>query len=395
MKLWRNKMKRIFLTFLLLLISFSVFAFDFGGILSTTSYVQDSVSNLSFNQYVESSLWMRANLGKNTSLTSDIFYSFNGDFANEAELQAGKNSTFINKLDLSSLKLTSKFNLENNISLNLSLGRFLINDFSGVVFAQKLDALALNFVTENAIVNFYTGYTGLLNQYTVSMFSPKFVPDANPFYTFATPYIVANVSVKLPVLFASQNLGLEFYTAIDAKDFSYNRIYSGISFDGPIYKSLYYALTSTFQFNLGTYPEKSNFGNLTKAEISWFSGVKSFILSANATYLSDSFTPITSTDVLSDGSDLDSVLKTGIFASVKPMEKLFLSLGSDFVFDVAENNSIQDYKGFQYSAQLRYQLFDDVLLNFSASQIFYNQQNSVYQNQEPYLNLKAHIRISF
>ena len=99
-------MKRIFLTFLLLLTSFSVFAFDFGGILSTTSYVQDSVSNLSFNQYVESSLWMRANLGKNTTLTSDIFYSFNGDFANEAELQAGKNSTFINKLDLSSLKLT-------------------------------------------------------------------------------------------------------------------------------------------------------------------------------------------------------------------------------------------------------------------------------------------------
>ena len=219
-------MKRIFLTFLLLLTSFSVFAFDFGGILSTTSYVQDSVSNLSFNQYVESSLWMRANLGKNTTLTSDIFYSFNGDFANESELQAGKESTFINKLDLSSLKLTSKFNLENNSSLNLYLGRFLINDFSGVVFAQKLDALALNFVTENAIVNFYTGYTGLLNQYTVSMFSPKFVPDANPFYTFATPYVVANVSAKFPVLFASQNLGLEFYTAIDAKDFEYNRIFS-------------------------------------------------------------------------------------------------------------------------------------------------------------------------
>ena len=124
-------MKRIFLTFLLLLASFSVFAFDFGGILSTTSYVQDSVKNLSFNQYVESSLWMRAKLGNNTTLTSDIFYSFNGDFANDAEIQAGKTSSFINKLDLSSLKLDTKFNLKNNNSLNLSLGRFLINDFSG------------------------------------------------------------------------------------------------------------------------------------------------------------------------------------------------------------------------------------------------------------------------
>ena len=388
-------MKRIFLIFLLLLTSFSVFAFDFGGILSTTSYVQDSVSNLSFNQYVESSVWMRANLGKNTTLTSDIFYSFNGDFANEAEVQTGKKSTFINKLDLSSLKLTTKFNLENNSTLNLSLGRFLINDFSGVVFAQKLDAFALSFINENAIINFYTGYTGLLNQYTVSMYSPDFVPESNPFYTFAPPYIVANVSAKFPVLFASQNLGFEVYTALDSKDFSYNRIFSAISFDGPIYKSLYYTLISTFQFNIGTYPEKSNFGNLTKAEISWFSGVKSFILSANVTYLSDSFTPITSTDVLSDGSDLDSVLKTGIFASVKPLDKLFLSLGSDFAFDVAENNSIQDYKGFQYSAQIRYELFDDVLLNVSASQIFYNQQNPVYQNQEPYLTLKAHVRISF
>ena len=388
-------MKRIFLTFLLLLTSFYVFAFDFGGILSTTSYAQDSVSNLSFNQYVESSLWMRANFGKNTTLTSEAFYSFNGDFANEAEVQTGKKSTFINKLDLSSLKLTTKFNLENNSALNLSLGRFLINDFSGVVFAQKLDTFALSFINENAIINFYTGYTGLLNQYTVSMYSPDFVPESNPFYTFAPPYIVANVSAKFPVLFASQNLGFEVYTALDSKDFSYNRIFSAISFDGPIYKSLYYALISTFQFNIGTYPEKSNFGNLTKAEISWFSGVKSFILSANVTYLSDSFTPITSTDVLSDGSDLDSVLKTGIFASVKPLDKLFLSLGSDFAFDVAENNSIQDYKGFQYSAQIRYELFDDVLLNVSASQIFYNQQNPVYQNQEPYLTLKAHVRISF
>ena len=201
------------------------------------------------------------------------------------------------------------------------------------------------------------------------MFSPKFVPEANPLYTFATPYIVANVSAKFPVLFASQNLGVELYTALDVKDFEYNRIFTALSFDGPIYKSLYYALTSTFQFNLGTYPEKSVFGNLTKAEISWFSGLKSFILSASATYVSDSFTPITSTDVLSDGSD--------------------------FVFDVAENNSVENYKGFQYSAQVRYELFDDVLLNLSASQIFYNQQNPVYQNQEPYLNLKAHIRISF
>ena len=74
------------------------------------------------------------------------------------------------------------------------------NDFSGVVFAQKLDALALSFVNENATVNFYTGYTGLLNQYTVLMYSPKFVPEANPLYTFAAPYILANVSAKFPVL---------------------------------------------------------------------------------------------------------------------------------------------------------------------------------------------------
>ena len=82
-------------------------------------------------------------------------------------------------------------------------------------------------------------------------------------------------------------------------------------------------------------------------------------------------------------------------ASIKPIEPLFLSLSSDFVFDVAENNSVQDYKGFQYSAQVRYQIFDDVLVNFTASQIFYNQDNPIYQNQDSYLSLKAHVRISF
>ena len=112
-------MKRIFLTFLLLLTSFSVFAFDFGGILSTTSYVQDSVSNLSFNQYVETTLWTRANLGKNTTFSTEFFYSFNGDFANASELQAGKNSTFTNKFDLSNIKFTSKFYLENGTILSI------------------------------------------------------------------------------------------------------------------------------------------------------------------------------------------------------------------------------------------------------------------------------------
>jgi hypothetical protein len=136
-------------------------------------------------------------------------------------------------------------------------------------------------------------------------------------------------------------------------------------------------------------------GNFTKAEISWFSGIKSLILSANVIYVSDSFTPISSIDILTDGSNLDSVFKTGFLASIKPIEPLFLSLSSDFVFDVAENNSVQDYKGFQYSAQVRYQIFDDVLVNFTASQIFYNQDNPIYQNQDSYLSLKAHVRISF
>ena len=366
-------MKKIILSIFILSVSISVFAFNFGGILSTTSYVQDSVSNLSFNQYVETSLWMRANFGKNTTLSADIFYSFNGDFANKSELNVGKTSSFLNKLDISSLKLISKFYLKSG-TIDLSLGRFLINDFSGSVFAQKLDALALGFVNQSFVLKFYTGYTGLLNYYTVSMYSPKFIPEANPIYTFATPYIVANVSAKFPVLFASQNLGIELYTAIDAKNFEY---------------------TSTYQFNLGSYPEKHSWGNLTKAEISWFTGIYSLILSANVLYVSDSFTPISTVDVLTDGSNLDSVFKTGFLASIKPIESLFLSLGSDFVFDVTDNNNVQNYKGFQYSALVRYELFDDVLLNVSASQLFYNQQNPVYQNQEPYLTLKAHIRISF
>ncbi|MEE0879338.1 MAG: hypothetical protein UH788_08675 [Treponemataceae bacterium] len=387
-------MKRIFLVFLLLITSFSVFAFDFGGILSTTSYVQDPVTNLSFNQYVETTLWTRAKFGKNTTFSTELFYSFNGDFVNDSELQVGKNSTFTNKFDLSNLKVTSKVYFENG-TMDLSVGRFLVNDFSGKVLAQKIDVAAFSFSNQSLVLKFYAGYTGLLNSYTVGMFSPDFVPDKNPFYTFAAPYGIANLSVKLPVLFASQNLGFEVYTALDTQDFSYNRIYSGISFDGPIYKSLYYAFTSTYQFNLGSYPEKHSWGNLTKAEISYFSGINSLILSANVLYVSDSFTPISSTDVLTDGSNLDSVFKTGFLASIKPIESLFLSLGSDFVFDVTDNNNVQNYKGFQYSALVRYELFDDVLLNVSASQLFYNQQNPVYQNQEPYLTLKAHIRISF
>ncbi|MCR4789508.1 MAG: hypothetical protein K5839_00345 [Treponemataceae bacterium] len=382
-------MKKFTSLILCLILASSLFAFDFGGVITATGYTESPVDTLSYKQYADINFWMKAKFSKNLTFTSDFMYSMDYDTAATSFITGA-----IHKADVTALKLVGNYELANRNRFGFSLGRFAVADITGLVLAQNLDAAGFTLKTKNSnIFNFYAGYTGLLNSKTITMYSRDFTGKSNQFYCLAAPYIAGGFVGKFPSLFADQNLAIEAIALVDAYDFSDYTAYADLALDGPIYKSLYYALATSFSFNYIKDTEielAQMFANLSKVEISYFFDWYSLILTASAIYVSDDFNPITQQSASIDSVYYDNILKTGISASVKFIEPLFISLGADALFAVDETNLISGYTGLQYNVAIRYTPLDDLQIGASASQLFYADST-----QPSYLTVKGSVRLSY
>ena len=381
-------MKKIVSILTSLILATSVFAFEWGGIIGETSYVDNTISTLSFNEYADIDLWMRAQFNKNLSLSGDAFYSLDYDFSQDSFASAA-----IQKADLNSFFLRGIYALgDSNWSTAFSVGRFIVADTTSYILSQKLDGAGVSFTSPKSyVLKFYAGYTGLLNSLTNSVYSPYYSQSDSIIYTFAVPYILADFTASFQSLFAGQNLTIEALGAIDANfgKTAYNRAYISLALDGPIYKSLYYALASSFEGILDNTEGSTSpfeFANLSKAEIMYFFDWNSLVLSANAIYVTDKFTTITETDATIDSMAYNAMFKTGVSTAAKFIDVIKLSLGLDAIFD-----SDFAYTGLQYNISFIYQILDDLQLNIYAAQFFYNNTPI----SDSYLTAKGSIRIAF
>ncbi|MCR5699127.1 MAG: hypothetical protein K6G52_05725 [Treponemataceae bacterium] len=381
-------MKKVISILTSLILATSVFAFEWGGIIGETSYTDDTISNLSFKEYADINMWMRAQFNKNLSLSGDVIYSLDYDFS-----QSSFASAATQKADLNSLFLRGTYALgDSGWNTGFSVGRIIVADTTSYILSQKLDAAGVSFTSPKSFtLKFYAGYTGLLNSLTNSVYSPYFTAEDTIIYSLAAPYILADFTASFQSLFASQNLTVEALTAIDANfgNSSYNRVYLNLGLDGPIYKSLYYALASSFEGILDSSTGSETpfeFSNLSKAEIMYFFDWNSLVLSANALYVMDNFTSISEQDATIDSMKYTAMFKTGISSSVKFIDVINLSVGLDAVFD-----SSFAYTGVQYNLSFRYQILDDLQASIYAAQFFYN--NAAITDS--YLTVKGSVRIAF
>lgn len=382
-------MKKSLSVLAIILLSTSLFAFEWGGIIGATEYTEDAIDSLSFKQYADADLWFRANFGENLYLSGDMFYSFDYDFASPSFSDGCSQ-----KLDLNSFTFRGNFDLaQSDWNLAFSLGRFNVSDITSLVLAQKIDGAGVSFTSQQSYsIKLYGGYTGLLNSQTVTMYSPDYTAKNTILYSFAVPYAIAGLNAQFTSLFANQNFSLEAITALDAQDFSYNRAYVDLSLDGPIYKSLYYAMATSFAliFDNSLLETSSQFswGNLSKAEIMYFFNWNSLVVDASVVYITDDFTSITSQEATAPGDYYDSIAKAGLTASAKFFNVLFLAVGCDAVFEVS--SYIPSYSGVQYDVSLRYKPLDDLQIATSVSQFFYADAN-----KPSYLCAKGSVKLSF
>lgn len=289
-------------------------------------------------------------------------------------------------LDLTLLKFSHTMKISRTTSLILSVGRFGFSDTTRLILNQAADGFLLNFKMPKFTLTFYSGYTGLLNSLNIDMLAHKKATWARRYsmiYDFASPYLIADLGVSFPYLFKQQTLGVEFLAAIglpgpNGNNLGLSRFYATLLLNGPIIHNLFYVLSTTF----GDY-NGIDISNMTKFNLTFYPNYKSSNITFNVLYASGengpigSFLGLTGIDATyaTTNTQHSGMFKTGISASMKPVNPLLVGLGADVVVNCVENNF--DYRGFQWNAQLRYQVFSDLqlallLTNFIGKEISYD-----------------------
>ncbi|MBO7638862.1 MAG: hypothetical protein J6W60_02845 [Treponema sp.] len=370
----------------------SVHAVDFGG-------------SLENNTRLGSSTFDKWELAQQDSLTGWLKVPFNSDGklylategtlflnVNVLDLSNSSSATTDFLFDIGLFKLGGVFNIGDNL-LQLNLGRFFTTDVTGIIMTQTTDGIQGAFTSDYFKASLFAAYTGLTN----AMFSPiidgptsTFVPDDSKVYCFNSPYIVTGATISAPYLFANQTVGLEFFgmfgtKGINGDNAGYNRSYLTLFMNGPIAKNLFYTLSSSLEF-------KDGIANLTSATLSYYPAFKSASISLNAVYASGESGSLKAFEAFSSNTatyaynlpEYTGLLKFGLKGSIKPIENLYTSVGADIALDTGSESG---FRGFQWDAAVKYQIFTDLQASLIAKQ-FYDSKDKANNSTSFALNVR-------
>ncbi|MCR5044949.1 MAG: hypothetical protein K6A42_00040 [Treponema sp.] len=383
--IFNKNVKALFFACGLAIFAASAFSFDFGGsIRNNTKFKGSKFSNIKLDQVDDINLWARFPISKDgkTYFIAEGLYEF--------ELA---DTTVFNRLDLDLFKFAGAFKVGKR-ALNVSAGRFIYSDLTGLVYSQNGDGLYVNYDGGNFAVSAYAAYTGLLNAALVKMLdhpSDSFVYDTKAVYELAQKYIVGAATFSLPALAGSHSLSAQFLGAFKLDGKSYNRLYGTACITGPIVKTLYYTLSTTmgFQsFDGGSF----DISNMSSAKVSYFLPFKDMTINCGGLYASGShgpfepfraFTKIDAYNSLTEPQH-SGIIKGSFSATIKPIQTLLAYAGCDVIINAA--TSSLEYKGIQYNVGADWQIFSDLKTGVAFLQYIDN-DNSDYNKIQIALNV--------
>ena len=198
-------MKKLILSGILACLLAPVFAFTWNGVVDNTSKLSsnDDFSALSLEQ--SNGVHLSINAPFNT--TGTLKFVAEGSFKYKLTSNFDAKTSDLKMIANCDLfKFAGKWNVGKGI-VALDLGRFMISDISGNVFAQKSDGLSLSYDALKFRVGAYAGYTGLQNRLDLTMLNnPQ--DDAN-FYALTAGYVPVMVNFTYKTLFETQTLGIQ------------------------------------------------------------------------------------------------------------------------------------------------------------------------------------------
>ena len=355
-------MKKIVIVCAFICSLFSLSAYEWGGLFSEyfkVNFTGKTIEDSKFRQSNFASLWVSAPIAdEKLFFSGQTTYKYNFDF--------GSNNLFFSVFDFDLIKFSSQINFSQSVA-NVNFGRLYMQDNTGSIFSQKVDAVSLITNFTHCEMTLFLGYTGLLNSINDVMLGQNRIAHVQNgmFYLPAHKYLPVIFSLNFPSIFLNQQFDFETDVFFDLEQENFTRMYATIGFSGPISSFMFYKISSTF----GT----ENFNKFTN-----YSSLKtnfilsdSLLLNVNLEYASGNqlffskFTGFTSRTAYN--SSLYPELSGVILPSVDLVFS-FMDYYSAFsvktVFDYPE---IQiNFKGVEVCGNLLLNIFSDLQISFSG-----------------------------
>ena len=379
--------KRILFSALLICVSASIHAFDFGGSLGTYTKLgtpavpgDDEFKNYSLKQEEILTGWFRHDFDSSMFIASEVDVRFRTTASNLEKTDDIENVVIP---DVKLLRISKKIGSASNTIL-VNAGRFYFADISGTIFSQPSDGLNVLLSSRRVNAKVYANYTGLLNAQNVTILNKKdssYALDTKKGWYFAAPYTNAGLSVDFPYLFANQTLSAEFLASfgtpgIEDGTSGYNRLWGTLGLNGFILKNLCYVFTTTFGTEL-----EDGVSNLTKLSFTYLPKFKSMTVSVFGHYASGEqfglkpFKGFTKSTVCSSAvePEYSGIVKTGANISIKPVKSILAGLNGSAVFSCPKDDF--EYKGFEAGISGNFQIFSDLNINGSFTQFAAKEKN--------------------
>lgn len=368
-----------------LLAASALSAVEWGGVITNETMFAGKVDSLKLKQSDSADLWLNVPFNKTNSinLSAEGYYKFVYDDTEIAD------ETFENVLNLSLLEFSLSRMIQGGKVLSVSAGRFSVSDLTGFVFDQAVDGVSVGLSTAAADFSVFAGYTGLLNSKEVTIITPddtEYEESSGALYTLAPKYLPFGFSAVFPSLFANQNLSFEGWGFVDFNGDSYSRYYASVGLDGFLMSRLFYKIQTVF----GTENFESLM-NLTLFSLD-FNPVNKLGVRLYGVYASgeqgklsafSGFSSVTAVSARFEDILYSSLLTGGFVVSNTFGNILFVSAGGSVLFDISDSSA--EYFGIQFSADVLWNIFHDVQVGFSASQLICEQSD----NSRTALSLKA------
>lgn len=377
--------KWLYVSAALILVSSALSAVEWGGVVTNETLFAGKIDSLKLKQSDSADVWLNIPFNKTNSvhLSAEMYYRFVYDDTDVAD------KSFENVLNLSLLKFSAVRMIKGGSVLSVSAGRFPVSDLTGLVFNQAADGVNVRLSAAAADFSVFAGYTGLLNSKEVTIITPRdteYEERTDDFYTLAAQYLPFGFSLSFPSLFANQNVSFEGWGFVDLNGDDWHRWYASAGLDGFLMSRLSYRLQTVF----GTENFESLM-NLTSFSLD-FNPVRKLDMRLYGVYASGSqgnlsafngFSSVTAVSARFEDILYSSLLAGGLTVSDIFGNCLLVSAGALVLFDVS--GSAAEYFGMQFTADILWNMFSDVQLGFSASQLICRQAD----NSRTALSLKA------
>jgi hypothetical protein len=415
-----------------------VSAFDWGGTLDNSTTVDYTFTDpdASLSQKDTLALWLE------TGISPSLVFTLQGSFTYTYESPKPE-YPYLPDVDLLNLHGTVSLERERISLIRYTIGRFVLNDFTGLVLADGIDGFKVDWSSRVANASLAVGYSGLhFDQNSTINISWA---DFNNTELLAPPRLIGELSVEFPELFLRQDLHTVFLMQQDfrpenellsegpgleltGKGGRLSTQYLGAGLNGGLIPSLYYEIFAylgtgkSLSYIDGEYQYEWILSTLLGASLRYFreellhtraelrllfaSGDEDFsnsVIEANREGLATMFVPISTRDLaLVFSPRLANLIFLEASYSIKPLPELQTQI-KGIVFLRPTTGPVSDtrvtddsvYLGSEIDTVATFRPFSDLGLGLSVGLFFPGHGSFGATEQDPEFRGRAEISFSF